>query len=159
MRATDHVVVDQEDSIANGMMVSEFLHGVAAAAWAHNRVDEGLRVFITVQGDHAARWNIVRSARDAMWYLEDLFAFDLKEFGGYHPKRTLKPLEDLQLSRPLTLVFRPCKPVCFGSDATVASGWDTESCDEEDEADGQTLEEAVEDMIGGGIDLDTLQAM
>ena len=140
-------------------MVSAFLRGVAAAAWAHNRVDEGLRVFITVQGDHVARWNVVRSARDAMWYLEELLAFDPTEFDGYHPKRTLEPLETLQLSRPLTLVFRPCKPVCFGSDATVASGWDTESCDEENDSDEHTLEDAVEDMIGGGVNLDALQAM
>lgn len=140
-------------------MVGAFLHGVAAAAWAHNRVDEGVRVFITVQGDHAARWNVVRSARDAMWYLEELFAFDLNEFEGYVPRRTLEPLETLQLDRPLTLVFRPCKPVCFGSDATIASGWDTESCEEDDEADKQSLEDAVEDMIGGGVDLDSLQAM
>jgi hypothetical protein len=94
-----------------------------------------------------------------MWYLEELFAFDLKEFEGYLPKRTLEPLETLQLNRPLTLVFRPCKPVCFETDATVASGWDTESCEEDDEADEQTLEDAVEDMIGGGVDLDSLQAM
>jgi hypothetical protein len=149
-----------DDSAGNGAMVAAFLRGVAAAAWAHNRVDEALRVFITVQGDQVARWSIMRSARDAMWYLDEFYAFDPAEFDGYEPKHTLDPLEPLELKRPLTLVFRPCKPVCFATDASVASGWDTESCEEDEEdEDGQTLEDAVEDMIGGGVDLDDLQAM
>ena len=95
-----------EDTVGNAAMVGSFLRGVSAAAWRHNRVDESLRVFITVQGDQAARWHVIRSARgahflhfvfkfpwiyttkwsfyitkcikltDALFYLEDLMPFD-----------------------------------------------------------------------------------
>ena len=75
-------------------------------------------------------------------------------------------MEPLELKRPLTLVFRPCKPCCFATDVSLASGWDTESASSEDEDamadgenDGRSLEDLVEDMVGGGVDLDEIQNM
>ena len=137
----------EDDSAGNSAMVQAFLRGVAAACWQHDRVDESFRLFITVHGEQAARWGLLRSARDAMLFLEKMLPFTQEEFDGYTPKQTAAPLEDLELKRPLTFVFRPCRPVAFAADGKVASGWDTESCSD-DEGGDDAIADACDAAMG-----------
>jgi hypothetical protein len=50
-----------------------------------------------------------------MFFLEDMLAFDADELAhpvwGYTTRRTAHPLEALELKRPVTFVFRPCRPI------------------------------------------------
>ena len=82
-----------------------------------------------------------------MLFLEKMLPFTQEEFDGYTPKQTAAPLEDLELKRPLTFVFRPCRPVAFAADGKVASGWDTESCSD-DEGGDDAIADACDAAMG-----------
>eukprot|EP01052_Picozoa_sp_SAG31_P042589 SAG31_NODE_6812_length_1880_cov_1.514879_1_plen_536_part_00 len=95
--------------ITNMMMLASFFRAVGAACWLKTE----LEVFVTVECCDAAHWRIARVARDAMFYLARTFPFDAKEFPGYHPTRTSPKESELELRRPIVLVFKPARPIRF----------------------------------------------
>ena len=120
-----------DDSAGNTRLIAQFFASIGAAYWARDRSFNGggggggggagggagdlpLHVFVTTQSEQAARWSIMRNAREALFYLEAVMPFDPEALPGYVPKKTQPPLEPLELKRPVTFVFRPCRPLRFG---------------------------------------------
>ena len=101
-----------DDAVGNGKMIADFFKSLAQACYQGLETvpPPSLRIFLTVQSDQVARWGLLRSAREMMFYLEDLLVFDMEELGndGYVPMCTVNPLKPLELKRPVTFVFRTC---------------------------------------------------
>ena len=104
---------EADDAAGNSALVRDFFQTISESYWSRERNDTPLLVFVTTQSEQAARWGLLRSAREAMFYLQDMMAFDVAELPGYVPKKTAAPLEKLELRRPTTFVFAPCRPVRF----------------------------------------------